>query len=98
MLKGFGIMIGCAVFIVMILAVRHATHMNTVSKELDKVETSQNKGDCFPKEALDVVALNSSKKTVDFIVNKMISEKFIIVNKDGISYRFKLVKTFKQKK
>ena len=88
--------------------VRHHTHDfakgSVVTKTLDMAEKNQavktptGDLDLYPKEALNVVAIESSKRTVDFIVNKMIADKEIVVNKDGISYRFKLVKKFKQVK
>lgn len=89
--------VGIIIVSILFLEVHHVTHNHTGLKPSSK-QVVQGDTNCFPKEALDVVAVNSSKKTVDFIVDKMLTDKFIIVNKDGMSYRFKLVKKYKIKK
>lgn len=91
-------------FFSVVFFVRHLTHQNhmaVVSKALDQtkvpivVDTPKNMPDCYSKEYYGLIATDASKKTVDFIVDKMIAYKFIIVNKDGFSYRFKLAKKYK---
>ncbi len=80
----------------------HSNHMAIVTKELDTIKPivvnvpKSNPPDCYSKEYYQYIATDASKKTVDFIVNRMLTDKFIIVNKDGMSYRFKLIKRFKQ--
>ena len=80
------------------LAIRHQTHSHAgiVTKPASVMaDHSKDTIDCYSKEYYTFVATDASKKTVDFIVDKMISDKFIIVNKDGMSYRFKLAKKYK---
>lgn len=99
-------------FFSLVFMIRIHTHQNQstanmnkeqeINKALDDAQTKIDKSpvidaDCYPKEAFNIVAVDASKHTVDFIVNKMITEKFIIVSKDGMSYRFKLVNKFKTK-
>lgn len=104
-MKGFLITVGIIIGFFLVVVIHHQTHAyskatgSVVSKALDNTEKAiSSSPECYPKEALNVVAVDASKKTVDFIVNKMLQDKFIIVNKDGMSYRFKLVKKYKQPK
>lgn len=92
-------------FFVVVIFVHHVTHANpgtpaTSSKQSGEkspspASISNMAPDCTSKEYYQLIATDASKKTVDFIVDKMITDKFIIVNKDGQSYRFKLVKKYK---